>query len=96
MSAVPERDAVDRCLKSARDALPGLTGSANTAAQIACDLTEALVRQIRDADDTQANSVAHEIATGLSDLNIVVSQFPSSMAKELADRLDLKKRGGLF
>jgi hypothetical protein len=95
VSAVPERDAVDRCLKSARDLTVennphNLHGWGNPdnrlLAQIIVDCTEAIVRQIRDADDTIATVLTPALENNLADLVVATNGI----------QLTLPEKKGMF
>ena len=93
MSAVPERDAVDRCIKSARDGVSGLPAPQNEVdylitglAAILVDCTEAIVRQIRDADDTTATVMVPAIEGGFNDLVLALPTVGEGIANGGDDR----------
>lgn len=96
---VPERDIVDRRITGARQRVTELPAPetnaqiyACTLAEVLIDCAEALVRQIRDADDTVATLLAPKIADGLSDLTVVVGENLSAIAAQRPP----EKKGGLF
>jgi hypothetical protein len=79
VSNVPERDIVDRALTSARSVLNGVQVDDPFGLYVRqfCDVviccTEALVHQIRDADDTQATVLMPELKDAINDFALVVS-----------------------
>jgi hypothetical protein len=96
--AVPERQMVDDALAHARKTLEQLPASSafRALAGVGVDLTEALVRQIRDADDTQATVIAPAITEQLTDLTTVVGENLSKMNDTLERAAEKHGKGGLF
>lgn len=72
MSAVPERDMVDRCFSAAHKAAGELPpGDAFNQTQAIVYALEGLAHQIRDADDTQFN-MFNKLSESINDLGIIV------------------------
>lgn len=74
--ALPERDLVDSALDRAKKRLDGTSfdnWNAKETARLLVDCTEAIVRQIRDADDTIATVLTPAIESQLTDLTIAIS-----------------------
>lgn len=103
MSSVPERDIVDSKLAAARAKIVDIPdtemltpGTLKAFAAVLVDCTEAVVRSIRDHDDTQATVIDPALREGFTDLTTVVGQNLS----KLNDSLDRARanggKGGLF
>jgi predicted nucleic acid-binding protein len=100
---IPERELVDNALRRARD-IADANNPAGTQNEVLVELgrtlvscTEAVVRQIRDADDTVASVLAQNLHSDLVDLTTVVGENlgPLTAAiKQVADKAE--KKGGLF
>lgn len=71
---MPERDLVDESIRAAKEALNAqvLTGRDAAMGAIFVHCTEAIVRQIRDADDTIATVLTPQIEAAIEDLTVVI------------------------
>lgn len=86
MSGVPERDLVNNCLAAAREKIMSLTmGQGRLQNEINLYLVEALVRQIRDADDTQFE-IAQRIEAGFADLGVILGSIEIPRSHEPTKR----------
>lgn len=73
MEGVDERDRVNNSLIKAHELVKELPeGTIRTAALVAAYLTEAVVRQVRDLDDSVYHA-REAITTSLNDLTVVLS-----------------------
>lgn len=99
--AVPERELVDNALARAKTLIDELPSARDKAVgRLAYSLTEALVRQIRDADDTVATTLSPMLNENLVDLTQVIGENLSSLTtdvKRIAERVEQHNgKGGLF
>jgi hypothetical protein len=86
VSGVPERDLVNNCLAAARDRINALPlGDNRTQNEIHLYLVEALVRQIRDADDTQFE-IAQRVEAGFADLGVILGSIEIPRSHEPTKR----------
>lgn len=84
--AIPERELVDNALRRANDEAAQMVAHASANAPLAGVIvacTEALVRQIRDHDDTQATVIAAEAREDRHDLATIVGENLSPIVNSL-------------